>query len=129
MTTQEFNAFLQAQELKWLHNQEPVVSCNDEYGDFWFGSGWNALTAELITDLIALGWDRQVAQVKEKFGGGRFYIGAGTREIHDRIMQWGRGTFETCEFCGTKEGVTTSGNWLKTLCTSCREILHQKSNQ
>ena len=32
--------------------------------------GWYELIKDLIDDLIKLGWNKQVCQVKEKFGGG-----------------------------------------------------------
>lgn len=35
---------------------------------FSIGSGWYPLVMDLITELIKLGWDKQVIQVKEKFG-------------------------------------------------------------
>ena len=37
------------------------------------GDGWVPIVDRLITDLEAMGWRGQVRQVKEKFGGLRFY--------------------------------------------------------
>lgn len=46
---------------------------------------WYPLIKELIDDLIALGWDKQITQIKEKYGTLRFYINSGTDAIHNRI--------------------------------------------
>jgi hypothetical protein len=39
-------------------------------------NGWIPILDRLAEDLIALGWDRTLDQVKQKFGGLRFYIGS-----------------------------------------------------
>lgn len=42
-------------------------------------------------------------------------------ENTDDIIEWAESeSFKTCEGCGTKEGVTSEGGWLKTLCPKCR---------
>lgn len=79
------------------------------------GGGWCDIVNRLIDDLLAIGWDGQIYQVKEKFGGLRFYIGEGTKEIFDRIDQAEEESERTCEQCG-KPGVLREGGWLKTLC-------------
>lgn len=62
--------------------------------------GWFSLVELLIVDLIALGWDRDCQQIKEKFGGLRFYIGAGSPEVWARIATAEEQAWETCEVCG-----------------------------
>lgn len=39
----------------------------------------------LVVELIALGWDRQLAQVKEKLGGLRFYVDDNSHEMRAAI--------------------------------------------
>lgn len=85
------------------------------------GPGWWILLDRLIDDLFDLGWDGCVHQVKEKFGGLRFYIGSGTDAIHDRIQHAEDESFKICEHCGTRENVHTEGAWLVTLCKDCRD--------
>lgn len=84
------------------------------------GSGWSAIIDKLIDDLIELGWDGQLDQVKEKFGGLRFYTGAGTHDIFQRIMEAEKESFKTCEHCG-KNGtlMKNSNGWYRTLCEEC----------
>lgn len=99
------------------------------------GKGWQKLYQPLL-DLAEL-YGAKVLQVKEKFGGLRFYF-AGGGEKHDwlRAMVDAVETvsFHTCEECG-EDGqagwdseknqpiykTTTSGGWLKSLCSSCRD--------
>jgi hypothetical protein len=78
--------------------------------------GWYPLIQELIEDLIKLGWDKQVTQVKEKFGGLRFYINEGSKEIHDRISQAEALSYETCEETGRPGKLRRDLGWWVTLC-------------
>jgi hypothetical protein len=78
-------------------------------------SGWSDILKRLVDDLFWLGWDGRVLQVKEKFGGLRFYINTGSDAIHDRISQAENESYKTCEQCG-KPGVPRGGGWIKTLC-------------
>lgn len=43
-------------------------------GNYDLPAGWIPVVERLVQRLILLGWDRRLAQVKEKFGGLRFYI-------------------------------------------------------
>ena len=85
------------------------------------GPGWKDIITSLYEDLIKLGWDRKVYQVKEKFGGLRFYIGEGTTEIFDRIALAEEASLETCEECG-KPGTRRYEGWVKTLCDEHAEM-------
>lgn len=46
---------------------------------------WIPLVESLIVDLLAMGWDRDLQQVKSKFGGLRFYTGPVSEECQARI--------------------------------------------
>lgn len=48
---------------------------------------WLPIVDRLIGDLIELGWDKTIIQIKEKFGGLRFYIGKSSDEIGARIRK------------------------------------------
>jgi hypothetical protein len=82
------------------------------------GKGWHSIVTRLISDLKELGWDGNLNQIKEKFGGLRFYIGAGTKEIYDRIAKAGDESLKTCEMCG-KLGKPRGTWYVKTLCAKC----------
>ena len=48
---------------------------------FSIGDGWIPLVQQLIKDCIEAGWDKQICQVKGKFGGLRFYINAAETKV------------------------------------------------
>jgi hypothetical protein len=83
---------------------------------FEVGSGWFPLIKDLITDLIELGWNKEVCQVKEKFGGLRFYINAATSEAHKRISQAEIESMNICEVTGKPGKLRTDIGWYRTLC-------------
>jgi hypothetical protein len=64
------------------------------------------------------------AQVKEKFGGLRFYLDeypkddADYKEVRDAISKAERKAYKTCEYCGPP-GKPTKGGWVKVLCEEC----------
>ena len=60
-------------------------------------------------------------QVKEKWGGLRFYITGETDEIYALISTAEDVSFNVCEDCGTTKNVTTEGGYILTLCKACRE--------
>lgn len=91
---------------------------NIEAGGDCVQAGWWPLVENLIQDLIALGWDRDLHQVKEKFGGLRFYVGETTEEISKRIAKAEADSFKICEYCG-KPGKRRTGVWILTLCDEC----------
>jgi len=82
--------------------------------------GWLKLIDELSKKITELDPDVQVSQVKEKFGGLRFYIDGGSDEVHKLIEEAEEESYKTCEGCGTKENVSqTKTGWVKTLCDEC----------
>jgi hypothetical protein len=62
-----------------------------------------------------------VEQIKEKFGGLRFYFRGGDDFIDGLVSFAESMSYKTCEFCGTNQYVTknTSG-WIQSLCVDCR---------
>jgi hypothetical protein len=83
--------------------------------------GWAPLVRQLIWDLVHMGWNRHLNQIKEKFGGLRFYTGSLTELQGARIRKAEREAKQTCIQCGSKEDVTTKtvGGWIQTLCAEC----------
>jgi len=63
----------------------------------------------------------RAAQVKEKFGGLRFYVIGATEEIDNLIDVAEDKSFKICEMCGTDKNITTEGSYILTLCKSCRK--------
>ena len=101
----------------WAEPRPPITS-----NFFSTGDGWNQLIKELIEELMALGWDRKVTQVKEKFGGLRFYIGGGSKEVHDAINRAENKSYTICEDCGSPGKLRSNRYWELTLCDECNDI-------
>lgn len=66
------------------------------------GPGWLPLLDRLVADLVALGWDRDLHQVKSKFWALRFYIGESTEALDRRIRAAEREALRTCCECGRR---------------------------
>lgn len=87
------------------------------------GQGWHDLLVRLDRQLSAVQPDYEIVQVKEKFGGLRFY----TTNVHPENMDTFRAlidaaeseSFRTCEECGG-HGKIGGDHWITTLCDECR---------
>lgn len=123
MTREEMNDYLESiggLENGMYSNKPKITSC-----DFFdVQVGWYPLIKNLIDELITLGWDKQVTQVKEKFGGLRFYINGGSDEIYNKITEAEKLSHETCELCGKKGELRTKIRWFTTLCDEHYEQKH-----
>lgn len=123
MTREEMNDYLESiggLENGMYSNKPKITSC-----DFFdVQVGWYPLIKNLIDELINLGWDKQVTQVKEKFGGLRFYINGGSDEMYNKITEAEKLSHETCELCGKKGELRTKIRWFTTLCDEHYEQKH-----
>ena len=90
--------------------------------NFGVGEGWKGIVTGLCEDLDALGLtDLVVVQVKEKFGGLRFYVqgeGDDAREAVSALIREAEAkAWLTCDTCGAP-GDTRQ---MATLCHPCRD--------
>ena len=83
----------------WKRKQEPYASMSDE--DF-----------DEVHQPVA-------SQVKEKFGGLRFYIDGADDYVNGVVSMAESMSYRTCEYCGSP-GKSGGKGWIKTLCNSCR---------
>lgn len=88
------------------------------HGDGWFDIVWRL--CEDLEPLVnkvekATGCRFEVLQVKEKFGGLRFYVNHRTEAIWGRIEEAELESLQTCESCGLPGG-RREGGWIRTLC-------------
>lgn len=87
------------------------------------GDGWLPIVNDLIAKLDERfpGWT--LSQVKEKFGGLRFYAdppqGTAWEDMELLIADAEVKAAETCEWCG-QPGRLREGGWLLTLCDECQ---------
>ena len=91
------------------------------------GEGWLSLVDELHEQIVAIVGEHDILQIKEKFGGLRYYylLHGVTADQHaqvrDLVDEAERRSFEICETCGEPGGPDSTGGWVKTLCDEHRD--------
>ena len=81
------------------------------------GAGWDVLLNPLIT--MCIEENITIEQVKEKFGGLRFYVSGGDEKLHDAIGLVEEQSFHVCELCGAGGRVVKlNSGWLQTRCNT-----------
>lgn len=119
--TDEFKAWVERHDIlqtPYLHTWDRPDTYRYDGFMGTVGKGWVPILDRLARRLIALGWDRRVAQIKEKFGGLRFYSDSLTSEMHEAVREAEAESFRTCEDCGAP-GEHRGGGWIRTLCDAC----------
>lgn len=114
MTKEELDAYLLSiggLTRTYREDKGPILDA----GYFGVSEGWNSLIKDLISELLELGWDKRVSQVKEKFGGLRFYIENTPDGGNAIITKYENLSYSICETCG-EAGSLRKGGWLRTLC-------------
>lgn len=76
---------------------------------------WHPIIRKLIEDLFKSGWDGVLTQIKEKFGGLRFYIAGGSKEMFELIRKAEAKTKTICIECG-KPATHTTECWVTYVC-------------
>ena len=132
MTEQQLNQYLQDIDLKIMclyyktdaqgnqildDNGNPINDYYQATANFMdIGEGWYQLMHDLLEELIKTDWDRDIHQIKEKFGGLRFYVGGASQEVFDIISRYEELSYETCEVCGETGKTRRDLGWHRTLC-------------
>lgn len=124
-------------KLSQLKNKHPHLLKDIDHLEC--GEGWIDLLERLCI-IIELEYCRMpeeirhgifATQIKEKFGGLRFYMNQSTPFIDGLIAMAESMSHSICERCGNP-GATRGGNWVRTLCDKHdkqREALKKKMNQ
>lgn len=86
-----------------------------DHDDGWFDLIW-MLSLALEDECKQSGKQVEAVQVKEKFGGLRFYVNTGTDRVNRLIGLAEILSERTCEACGKPGRTTNRGHWLKTVC-------------
>jgi hypothetical protein len=106
------------EELRGILSDECYAECIS----FDVDAGWHSLLKDLLVFIAERNPDTRVHQVKEKFGGLRFYVGQTTEEIRAAINEVEKASFHICDTCG-KPAITSGKFWLVTRCEPCIEEL------
>ena len=104
--------------------RETAMTRGFEHGDGWFDIIWKL--CEDLEPLVAevelkTGERFEVLQVKEKFGGVKFYTNLHTEAIWERIQAAALESRRTCEVCG-QPGSQIAGAWGLTRCKEHAEV-------
>lgn len=90
------------------------------------GEGWYPLILRLDKQMAEIDPDYSLLQVKEKFGGLRYYYlfsydpsSLDAERVRDLVYAAEAESFKTCEECGAKPATQTKSGWIKTLCQEC----------
>lgn len=118
------------------------------YGGFCIGEGWWQVIESLCANiqnyidwktstrerlLVDNPYDNKipdvvaqvtVKQIKEKFGGLRFYYSGGDETIDGMVRMAESWAGHSCEECGVPAGTPRSGGWLRVLCD-----VHEEARQ
>lgn len=86
-----------------------------------FEDGWIKILEDLHARISSVYPDYKIIQIKEKFGGLRYYISPIPANLHDTIQGYIREAEDqaekTCETCGAPGSLSKSERgWLKTVC-------------
>jgi len=119
-----------------------------KYGGFAVGKGWYPILEALCANIQNHidwsvknnQWDIEnnkeprkivpqveVEQIKEKFGGLRFYYQGGDEQIHGMVRMAEAWADASCEECGAP-GKSRNGGWIRTLC-DLHEAEHQAKQE
>lgn len=99
------------------YKKSPRESClafGCEHGD-----GWYWLIDNLLEFIKASKQEVKVDQIKEKFGGLRFYYSGGDLRIDGAVSLAEIMSYNICENCGSTDDVSQTTGWIKSLCKKC----------
>jgi hypothetical protein len=116
---------------KRMEEKYPKMFANP-YGGFAIGEGWWPIIESLCSNIQSHTdwWNKNretrpvveqvvVAQIKEKFGGLRFYYDGGDDQISGMVRMAEAWASHACEECGAP-GTSGGKGWIKTLCPTHR---------
>jgi hypothetical protein len=96
---------------------------------FSIGAGWLQIVSELNKKLLFIDTTYTIFQIKEKFGGLRFYASFGNISpiaeniSRDLIDVAERSSMFTCEICGRFGNRSELKHWMSARCTNHRNVL------
>lgn len=89
---------------------------NTYYKEHWHEicPGWNTLIEPLVKYCVDN--NVKIHQIKEKFGGLRFYTGEAPAEFRDMVRKAEAYSEHMCEICGQPGELRTNTSWWRTVC-------------
>jgi hypothetical protein len=87
---------------------------------FDVNDGWFKLIYDLSTNIAKINPKCETCQVKEKFGGLRFYVDHGDEATYKLISKAEEDSFKICEVCGLPGKLNEEG-WISVKCKMHRK--------
>ena len=96
---------------------------NDSFGYYLPHQGWWPIVLDTHRQLKVISNEYRIHQIKEKFGGLRYYFSMPDQECYDKaqeiIKEAEVRAAGTCEYCGGPGKLRCIGRWYHTTCDSC----------
>ena len=108
--------------IKWSRSIDYIQQTNPYKYELAVGDGWFKIIYELVhgirvNDLKKGDWITKVTQIKEKFGGLRFYVTGTSDKNWALIRNAETKSYGVCEITGSEVEVGTWNNgWIRTIC-------------
>ena len=101
------------------------ITCNDGWYNI-INTLCNEITKHLqllnISNVTNDKFTCNVQQIKEKFGGLRFYIDSADDYIYELIDKAESTSEVVCELCGSIKNIGKTKGWITTMCKSCYNV-------
>lgn len=101
----------------------PKMVANDTYREC--NKGWDSIIDPLVAQCKVEGVE--ILQIKEKFGGLRFYTSGASEWLESAIDAAEALSYRTCEDCGSPGSTVNVRGWVSTLCPTCRGLRRSKT--
>ena len=140
----ELDSSLVAKYPKMFQNRYKSMQETAMCWGFECGDGWYKIIDSLCANIQShIDWKQEqkekynrgdgcpqvvVDQVKEKFGGLRFYYHGGDDTVDGMVRMAESWAACTCETCG-ESGTIRGGGWIRTLCDKHEEEYQRKRNE
>jgi hypothetical protein len=110
------------------YQSEPIDAVGIECGNGWFdvidslcSSLQKYVDRRLTAGVATEDLQPRAVQVKEKFGGLRFYVSGGDEVVDEMIALVESHSTKVCETCGARGRQHTTAGWIRTSCDPCLE--------
>jgi len=96
----------------------------------WFKAFGYEMLEEIRDDCIKNNflYDLRIVEIKEKYGGLRFYIGPIPKDskLFEIINKYEEMSYHYCMLCGHPAKTSGNGHWIETLCSKCQQHIAEK---
>ena len=106
--------------------QESCMHWGIACGDGWFGLIWDLCADLQIIADMGLVKQPVAAQVKEKFGGLRFYLNNHNDTVNALVNTAEELAWNTCENCGSTDDIHTTARYISRLCPPCFNTIEER---